>query len=314
MAAKFLMSIHPLLYATNSYFFQVFLIQRYLEMETHSLNSRFAVPKQRIGNGEPCYIAKSMTASNQESLSNISVILVRTRSAGNIGSTARILGNMGLRNLKLVQTTSSAEDEARMMATSAHTILDQATQFESLGEAGGEEHVLFGTTSGRDRRHSQPILSPRQAATRIIRIARHHKVGLVFGPERSGMTVNELSLCQNLIQIPTDTAFPVLNVSKAVAIVCYEIAQCKGNPAGPIEPLIKISDREEIYERMQHILMRIGFLSQSNPEHIMKALRKILNQSELSPREGQIIRGIISQLEWYVDKGSRLDPKKILKP
>ena len=128
------------------------------------------------------------------------------------------------------------------------------------------------------------------------------------------MTVNELSLCQNLIQIPTDTAFPVLNVSKAVAIVCYEIAQCKGNPAGPIEPLIKISDREEIYERMQHILMRIGFLSQSNPEHIMKALRKILNQSELSPREGQIIRGFISQLEWYVDKGSRLDPKKILKP
>jgi len=221
---------------------------------------------------------------------------------------------MGLRNLKLVQTTSSAEDEARMMATSAHIILDRATQFESLSEAVGEEHALFGTTSGRARRHSQPILSPRQAAARIVRLARHHKVGLVFGPERSGMTVNELALCQNLIQIPTDTEFPVLNVSKAVAIVCYEIAQYRQKAKPHTEPLLKISDREKIYERMQKILIRIGFLSQSNPEHIMKALRKILNQSELSPRDGQIVKGIIGQLEWYVAKGSRLDPEKVLKP
>jgi tRNA C32,U32 (ribose-2'-O)-methylase TrmJ len=65
---------------------------------------------------------------------------------------------------------------------------------------------------------------------------------------------------------------------------------------------------------MQETLIGIGFLSQSNPGHIMRQIRRILGGSDLSVRDVQIIRGIMTQMDWYVRDGRSMDPEQVRKP
>jgi molybdopterin-biosynthesis enzyme MoeA-like protein len=71
---------------------------------------------------------------------------------------------------------------------------------------------------------------------------------------------------------------------------------------------------QEMFDQMEQVLIRIGFLSQSNPGHIMRSIRRFLGKAELTERDVQIVRGIMSQMDWYIRQGKDLKPHEIRKP
>jgi tRNA/rRNA methyltransferase len=209
-------------------------------------------------------------------LRNISVLLVRTRQPGNIGAAARAMQNMGLGRLKLVDPVDLENAEVSRMAVGAFDLVEKASVFSTFDEAVAEENVIVGTTSVRGRRQRSKIYTVGNMARIIRDYAQAQRVCLVFGPERGGLTEAQLARCQYLASIPASLIFPTLNVAQSVLVLAYEIYKLVETKVGETVDLVSQAEREDMYQHMEKTLVEIGFLSQSNPGHIMRSIRRFL--------------------------------------
>lgn len=244
----------------------------------------------------------------------LSIVLVQTRNPGNIGSAARAMVTMGLSRLRLVRPVPEWEGDAVMMASGALDRMVPIQVHDTFDEAVAEAQVLVGTTSGRERRTHHPVYTPRQIAPLLKRHARTQEVALLFGPENRGLTDRQLSRCRYLVTVPSNDAFPVLNLAQTVMVLAYEMNTCEEADREIQPDLVTHGQRERLFAHMERILIRIGFLSSSNPDHIMKAIRRFLGRADLSERDIRILSGIFSQMDWYVRRGNRLQPNQVRKP
>jgi tRNA/rRNA methyltransferase len=234
-------------------------------------------------------------------IEDIRIVLVRPQGQMNIGSVARAMKNVGLRELVLVDPAGPAiHPDARLMAVGAHDILKKAQIFSHLADALAECTWVIGTTR-REGRRREGIIEPRQMAAEIAEIIQQNKVAVVFGPEDRGLSNRDLDLCQRLVTIPAHEAYGSLNLAQAVMIVCYEIylasRQKKGSSPG--KRLATSAELEGMYRHMEEFLVSIGFLEQDNPKRMMAGLRRIFNKAQLDPREVRVLRGICRQASWY---------------
>ncbi|MDA2933819.1 RNA methyltransferase [Acidobacteria bacterium AH-259-D05] len=247
-------------------------------------------------------------------LGNISIVLVETRKGGNIGAVARAMKNMGLRHLKLVRPCELESEECQKMAGKAIDLVTSAGVYPTLDEAVSQENLVIGTTSGRKRRKNQPIYSPREVASLVWNYGKSQRVALVFGPERRGLSDAQLARCQYLVSIPASPEYPVLNVAQAVMVLAYEIFIGSPTECDDILQLASHEERERMFETMEKVLVQVGFLSSQNPDHIMRSIRRFLGRADLTPRDVRIIRGMMSQMGWFIEKGHKLPLEKVQKP
>jgi len=228
-----------------------------------------------------------------------------------MGSVSRAMKNMGFHRLILVQPEEDPlSPEARMMATSARDILENASIFPCLEEALKEFRWIAGT-SARTGRTRGPFISLREICSEIVVHARDIPVAILFGPEDRGLTNRELDPCQAFISIPTHPALPSLNLAQAVMLVCYELRMADllrpGNEskAGLLTKPAEFRTIEGMYGQMEELLLRIGFLDPQNPKRIMHTLRRIFGRANLGDRDVAILRGIFRQMDWYAIHGEK---------
>ncbi len=269
-------------------------------------------PRKRRTESDSSMTAKKLAFSD-ELLSRISIILVETRTAGNIGAAARAMKNMGLSRLKLVAPRNPESPEIRRLAGSAFDLVERAEVHSDFWSATAGESLLVATTSARGRSLARELLAPRSAAGRILQQAQRQNVGIVFGPERSGLTDSQLAACDLLVSFPAHEGHPVLNLAQTVLLLSYEIYTA-ATPVEKARPLLAThATREQMFTQMEEVLIRIGFLSSSNPDHIMNALRSSLG-GQITPRGIKILRGLLSHIDWYAQEGYKLGPDKVRKP
>jgi TrmH family RNA methyltransferase len=235
-------------------------------------------------------------------LDNLSVVLVETQSAGNIGSVARAMKNLGLSRLVLVNPLTALTDEARHLACGADDVLDNAQWAETLPKALASFHLSVGTSS-RSVDWIPTVLLPSELAQRLTEFSGHQRVALVFGPERTGLTNEHLQYCQWLTTIPTNPEFDSMNLAHAVAIMAYEIRkQLSAQPVGRTLERPDLEQVEDFTGDLQRCLDEIGFLNQQNPQQVMFTLRQMLSRACLEERDVNILRGILRQWNWYAGK------------
>jgi TrmH family RNA methyltransferase len=240
---------------------------------------------------------------NAPLLDNISIVLVDTKTPANIGATARCMMNMGLSRLVLVEPPVDSSHEAKKLAAGADSILDHAEVFSTLKEAVADYGLVFGTSRHKGRLRKN-IHAPREAAQAIIPLLSKNKVAIVFGNEVNGLTRDDLSLCNEIIAIPSSDSFPSLNLSHAVMIMAYELflaAQARGVTAAKELAPVKIV--EDFYEHLRTTLMQIEFLNKTEAERMMFTLRQLFGRSRLSGRDVAVLRGILSAVERAAKRG-----------
>ncbi len=243
-------------------------------------------------------------------LENIRIVLVEPRGSGNIGSVARAMKNMGLKELAIVGRGRTKSFWARAMAVHAREILESTGRFATLREAVADCGLVVGTTTrgGLYRSHS---LAPREVALKISAAAISGKCALVFGPEDHGLSNRDLQYCQWLITIPAHPDYPSLNVAQAVMVCLYEIflASMQKNAKEMISRA-SAENVERLFDRMRRSLLKIGYLDSQNPDHILLALRRVLGRAGLEEKDVRILIGLFRQLEWYADGGWRVAQDK----
>ena len=154
----------------------------------------------------------------------IDVILVSPRNPLNIGAAARAMANFGFQRLSVVAPYAPTWREARS-AVGAPEVLQNAEESATLAEAVGDCTLVVGTGSLTYRKPEQPVVQLPDLAPRIVaELARGGRIALVFGPEKHGLTRDDLSYCHILVEIPTDLRQPSMNLGQAVAVCLYELA------------------------------------------------------------------------------------------
>jgi tRNA/rRNA methyltransferase len=236
----------------------------------------------------------------QTNMKNISVVLYKPKYAGNIGSVARAAKNMGISNIMVVGTADFDREEMQKRSTHlAADVLDKIQYFDNIDTALGDFNYIVGTTARLGKARG-PFIAPRVIAEKIVNVSRKSKVALLFGPEDTGLSNDELRLCHAVVSIPTARELKSINLSHAVIIVCYEIFTASLPSIEEATPKLALSkELEGMYGQIKTLLAEMGFLNPENPDYWLMHLRRFFTRAGLLSREVKIIRGICRQLEWY---------------
>lgn len=161
----------------------------------------------------------------ETALANIRIVLVEPAGPLNVGSVARVMKNMGLHQLVLVNPQCDyLGEEARLMAVRAADILEIAKVVESLPAALVGCVRAIATTGDDSRSLPTQLEQPADALPWLLEAPS----ALIFGREDCGLTNAELNRAQRLIRIPSSDAYTSLNLAQAVAICCYELYREEG--------------------------------------------------------------------------------------
>jgi tRNA/rRNA methyltransferase len=232
-------------------------------------------------------------------LDNVFIILSGSKYSGNVGSAARAMFNMGLERLVLAAPQCTIDEDSYRMAKSGKPILESAKICKSLKSALKGIRFLVGTT-GKSGGYRAPAHSPRLLVPRILAHAAQQKVGILFGPEDTGLIDDDLQFCQMLIRIPTQHEGHSINLAQSVMIVCYELllGSLEREPARIVR-LASLEQVEAMYAQLEKALLDIGFLQPQNARHMMFSLRQMLGRAGLESSDVGIIRGIARQIAWH---------------
>lgn len=236
-------------------------------------------------------------------LQNIRIVLVRTFHPGNIGSAARAMKTMGLTQLALVNPVDFPSDEALKMAVSAADVVQNATVYSSLIDAISDCHVVVASTA-RSRGFDLPVLSPEGSAQLLYSTAKQviKPVAIVFGPERMGLSNEDLSLATHRVTIPTSPDYSSLNMAAAVQTLSYEIYK-QHSQHGDLDTHTDVRERpsmealEVFYQQLEAILTETGFIFKNHPGKIMQKFRRLFARAELDKTELKMIHGAFASLK-----------------
>ncbi len=233
-------------------------------------------------------------------------ILVEPQLADNVGAVTRAMANFGLSELRLVNPRPDwRSDRARASAAGADAILDKAEVYGGLAEAIADLGMVFATTA-RARGVAKEVIGPREAMARTRPLAAgSSRVGFAFGRERIGLTNEEVALCNAIVTLPVDPAFPSLNLAHATLVVAYEW----GASAAPTEaeglpfqvelpPLAGKAELVALFEHLEKALEATGFFRPAtNHDHMVLSLRAIFQRGQFTSQDVRTLRGVVAALE-----------------
>ena len=229
---------------------------------------------------------------------NIKFVLVEPSHPGNVGAVAKAIGAMGFKNLVLVKPTKHPHPESRARSSGALDILLDARVCDTLEEAIADSSLVIGTTA-RQRRISVPIDSIHECTESIFESSLKQKVSIIFGPETSGLSNNDIDRCNRLVYIPTGEMHSSLNLSMAVQVIAYQLnlAFFGLEEGQETRDLASGKEMELFYEHLEDVLLETGFLNPTNPKQLMRRLKALFNRAQLDDNEVNIMRGILTSYQ-----------------
>lgn len=248
-------------------------------------------------------------------LEQIRIVLVEPAGPLNVGATARVMKNMGLRQLVLVNPQCDlAADEAQRMAVHGADVLAAAQVVADLPAAlAGCERAI--ATTGRLHRQDQPLDLPEVALPWLLPTAAEESfaAALIFGPEDRGLSNDELIYAQRYVRIPASDGYPSLNLAQAVAVCSYLLhryalaealeatfpAVAATTGIGRSAPLEQM---EGFYQDLEIVLLKIGYLYPHTAASRMAKLRRLLHRSGPDSQELAMLRGVLRQVNWAIDR------------
>jgi len=260
-------------------------------------------------------------------MQDIIVVLHKPRHPGNVGAVARALANFNCGGLRLVGPHCAIDGEARARAKHGRELLLEAQTYDDLTEAVADGNWVVATSGiagSAALGYLRHPLSPWEFSQALIqRGGRSPPAGpllLLFGPEDSGLSSDELALTEGVVTIPTNPAYPVLNLSQAVVVMLYELSRAMSldGDGGAFEvagdwrakpaPRASYQQRSRLVERVQTIASRVGYRRHKLPR-VRVMLRRILARADPSLWDYHTLMGLCRRLEYNLDRVEAMGPQ-----
>lgn len=241
---------------------------------------------------------------SHDQLNAITVVLHRPQEAANVGAVVRAMKNMGVADLRLVQPEPFENTDILRVAHRCEDILAQMTIHSTLTNALADTVYVLGTAA--IDHHQRPQTEDiRPLARDVINRAREGRVALLFGQEDNGLDNDALDQCHLIVTLPSNPAYPALNLAQAVLLLLYEVrmAVLTVQPDASIlaasaeEPATQ-AELERLFQLSEETLTAIDFF-RYNPARAMRKLRQIAYRARLSGAEAKLLMAILRKLIRY---------------
>ncbi len=229
------------------------------------------------------------------------VILVEPQLGENIGTSARAMLNCGLGDLRLVNPRDGwPNDKAITSASGADIVVNGVRLFGSIEDAMADLRHVYAATA-RNRHMVKRILTP-DAAVREIRayMAAGESCGILFGPERTGLTSDQTSLAETIITVPLNPAFSSLNLAQAVLVVGYEWFKAGDETAAQVlhvghsRPATQ-AEFERFFDHLEEELILNGFLrDREKRPSMVRNLRSLFLRAQCTEQELRTLHGVVT--------------------
>lgn len=238
-------------------------------------------------------------------------ILVQPQMGENIGAAARAMWNFGLDRMRVVAPRDGwPNSKAVAMASGAGRLLDHAGLFETTREATGDLNYVFATTA-RPRELTKPVMTPERAMEHArALIAEGQKVGVLFGPERAGLTNDDIAGASAIISVPVNPGFASLNLAQCVLLAAYEWRRQKTEAAPEVTAMAKTRfangiEVEKLVERYETALNGVNFFwPEHKAEGMRRNLRNMFARLPLTMADVQTLHGIMRAITRRRDGGA----------
>lgn len=256
---------------------------------------------------------RPLHVADPAALARIAFVLVGTSHPGNVGSAARAMKTMGLADLRLVAPRFEdvcERPEAHALASGAADLLASARRFATLDEALAD--VALAVAVSAEPREFGPQAEPPETcaaqALDVLAADPAHRVAFVFGPERTGLSIEMVQACGLLASIPANPEYSSLNLAQALQILAYCLRREALQPgpaiavanAPPAEDTAHLADQRAVqgfFEHLERALLAIGFLDPEHPKKLMPRLRRLFVRARLRTEEVDLLRGICKLME-----------------
>ena len=239
------------------------------------------------------------------SLKNTYFILCRPQLGENIGSAARALKNFNIPNLRLINPRCAWPNQ-KAIATSvrAKNIINTTKVYKSLENSIGDLDIIFASTS-RIRKVNKKVISITEFTKKI---KKKKKIGILFGPEASGLSNDEVNCADYLVTIPTNKNFSSLNLSHSLILFCFQLFQHFSKKKFNFKTGYKssIATKSQVNKFLAFIINELdkkGFLQ---PDHkrqsMIRNINNIFHRLNLSEQEIRILLGIFTTLNGLNNK------------
>ena len=233
-------------------------------------------------------------------LSKFGFILVNPQLGENIGACARALKNFGFSNLNIVSPRDPwPNTKARMTSVGAYNIIQKAKVYKNISDAVKKFDLVFASTARRrdvNKKHISII-----NFIKLLSKYKKSKIGIMFGPEASGLSNQDLSLSNFIIQIPTSKKLTSLNLSHAVIIICYEIYRSLNFSEFRKEKVLsKLASKNSIKILIKFLERSLDnkkfFKPFEKKKSMILNINNIFGRMELSDKEMRILFSIFTSL------------------
>ena len=229
----------------------------------------------------------------------IDIVLVAPIYEGNVGFCARVMKNFGFSRLVLIDPCPLG-NEAKARASHAQDVL-AAAETCSIEDVFARSNIVVATTGTVSKSvcHAMrmPFWSPKELRGRVKDA--DGRISILFGRENWGLNNEEVKRSDMICTIPTSDDYPILNLSHAVGVLCYELADM---PL-PAFRLASPTDMGYLYRHIDRYLDVIHHPSFKR-ENTMILIRRILGRANLTTREASTLHGLLRRSEWHIDPAS----------
>jgi TrmH family RNA methyltransferase len=249
----------------------------------------------------------------QDQRDHFDVVLVSPRNPLNIGAAARAMANFGFAQLTVVAPFEAHWREARS-AVGAPELLLNAKSTESLPQALAECTLVIGTGTLTYRKPEQHVVSLPDLTPIVEREFKSGgRVALIFGPEKHGLTRDDLSYCHTLVEIPTDSKQPSMNLGQAVAVCLYELTAHSSSPQKSlpqesdidVTPAAPSADLELLAGVVEETMQSAGYSPRTMQAANRHDLRLLLRRLAPSHRDARRMLGLFRRILWRLKRGTR---------
>jgi TrmH family RNA methyltransferase len=268
--------------------------------------------KRDAATTRPLYNRSLLTESQR---ARIDLVLVSPRNPLNIGAVARAMANFGLARLAVVSPYEPHWREARS-AVGAPELLAGARETASLAEAVRDATLVLGTGTLTHRKPEQPVVRLDELAPLVRReFDRGGNLAIVFGPEKHGLTREDLSYCHALVEIPTDPRQPSMNLGQAAAVLLYELAvhaeahssadRAEPDPANPLRHghgQVTSGDLDILAGLIERVMIAARYSPKAMQTVNRHDLRVILRRLDLDAADTRRALGLFRRILWRLNR------------
>ena len=227
-------------------------------------------------------------------------ILVKPQLGENIGACARSMKNFGFSKLHIVSPKINFPNhKAKATSVGAFDIINKAKVYNETKQAIGEFDIVI-SLSARRRDINKKHISLNDFV-KLIKLKKKTNFGLMFGPEASGLSNEDLSFSNYVLQIPTSPKFKSLNLSHSVTIICYAIFNILNEDIfDKNKSKIKISSKSKINSLIKHLFNLLEkkdfFTPKEKKQSMLLNINNLIYRLEPNDKELRILASIISSL------------------